>query len=117
MSDLAAGIGLAFAPQWNEETDPVNLDKRFLGIDTDDRITERELLDMQYAQWADTALGRAIIDDLKLRIFYRPGFNAELGLLNGIAAGFERTGQENFLKYILASIERGRAARAKRQSK
>lgn len=117
MSDLAAGIGLAFAPQWNEETDPVNLDKRFLGIDTEDRITERELLDMQYAQWADTALGRAIIEDLKMRIFYRPGFNAEMGLLNGIAAGFERTGQENFLKYILASIERGRAARAKRQGK
>ncbi len=113
MTDLGAAFGVAFAPQWTEETDPINLDKRFLGLDTAEVISERETLDLDYLKFSESAIGRRIVDDLKQRVLYRDGFNPQLGLLNGIAAGFEKVGQENFLKYILNSAQRGAQHRAK----
>lgn len=71
-------------------------------------IDEVERLDEAYLAAFGSRAGRVVLDDLVRRTMGAPSFSAGLGLLEGIAHGFAREGQNALIAEIIRRIERAK---------
>lgn len=76
-------------------------------------MNEVEELDMAYLATFSGGRGKMVLEDLISRTMGQPTFSANLGLLEGIAHGFAREGQNALVAEILRRMERAKKRKEK----